>query len=84
MCQSLQTKQGQAWIPDFLKNTSGTSVEIKDRKNQTDVGTDLLPSDYDEFAIKRRKDDLRRQYGEHPGSVQPNLQNTKKKMLEDI
>ena len=28
MCQSLQTKEGQAWIPEFLKDTSGTTVTV--------------------------------------------------------
>lgn len=28
MCQSLQSNQGQAWIPEFLKNTSGTRVNV--------------------------------------------------------
>lgn len=30
MCEALQTKEGQRFIPDFLKDTSGTTVTIPD------------------------------------------------------
>lgn len=66
MCQSLQTKQGQAWIPEFLKDTSGTSVSIPDsaqprpRPSAADVPLGEGLADAAKNSILTRRERIRR------------------------
>ena len=43
MCQSLQTKEGQEWIPDFLKDTSGTTVTVPGRDKPRPISAADVP-----------------------------------------
>jgi hypothetical protein len=86
MCQSLQTKQGQEWIPDFLKDTSGTSVSIpkREQRNRNAIDEPLRADDVDEFSIQRRREQLRKQYDENPGSIKPNPKLSRKDIMREI
>jgi hypothetical protein len=86
MCQSLQTKAGQEWIPDFLKDTSGTTVTVPERgqHNRNAVDRPLRADDVNELAIERRREQLRRQYDENPGSIKPSGALTRKDIMEEI
>ncbi len=87
MCKSLQTKEGQEWIPDFLKDTSGTSVTIPDRQNhRTDVDKPLLPSDYTDLQIENRRRILRLQQEEKDKGrtdTLPSITRTRKHMMDE-
>jgi len=86
MCTNLQTQKGQAWIPDFLKDTTGTSVTIPDRQNPkpTDMNQPLMPSDYETLKIENRRKVLRDQYETNPGSVRPIEGLSRRDIMEEL
>lgn len=66
MCTNLQTKAGQEWIPDFLKDTTGTSVTIpKNTQPKQPRGPQDVPlgdglADTAKTAIMTRRERIRR------------------------
>lgn len=92
MCTNLQTKEGQRFIPDFLKDLDGTSVAVpgdpnyvgRQDHNRNPIARPLRADDVDEFAIERRREQLRQQYEENPGSIKPNPALTRRDVMEEI
>lgn len=88
MCQSLQTKKGQEFIPDFLKYGFGEgdirSPEQRQQHNRNSIDRPLRADDVNELAIERRREQLRKQYDEAPGSIRPNPRLTRKDIMEEI
>lgn len=90
MCTSLQSKQGQAFIPDFLKYGFGAGkmdnapTEERGQHNRNSIDRPLRADDVNELAIERRREQLRRQYDENPGSIKPSGGLTRKDIMEEI
>ena len=89
MCTNLQTKKGQEWIPDFLKDLDGTSVTVPGDpgyvgRQDHAISRPLRADDVDEFAIERRREQLRQQYDENPGSIKPNPALTRRDVMDEI
>lgn len=84
MCNALGTKEGQRYIPDFLKDTSGTSVSFPKREQKNAIDQPLRADDVNEFEIERRRERLREQYSDRPGSVRPNPGLSRKNVMEEI
>jgi hypothetical protein len=69
MCQSLQTKKGQEWIPDFLKDTSGTSIYTGGRDKPRPIAAADVPlgsglADAAKREIMSRRERIARAMGE--------------------
>lgn len=86
MCTNLNTKQGQEWIPDFLKDLDGTSVSVpaRQQQNRNAIDRPLRADDVNEFEIERRRQRLREQYDDSPGSIRPNPSLSRKDIMEEI
>lgn len=95
MCQSLQTKQGQSFLPDFLTQGFGAGKMQQPPssgaiRNAADVPMGDSADRGNELAIKERRERIRKeqerqkQAKESPGSHRPTSIRSRKDIMDEL